>query len=67
MHLPSLRDLVSVLLVHAESREAVAAIGEAHGPSYAGYLATRPRGLENLAVAEVIEAAHEPRSRAYHG
>ncbi len=52
-----LRDLGSVLLVHAESGEAMAAIGEAHGPGYAGYLATRPRGIENLAVAEVIEAA----------
>ena len=52
-----LRDLGSVLLVHAESAEAMAAAGEAHGPSYAGYLATHPRGVENLAVAEVIEAA----------
>ena len=61
-----LRDLGWVLLVHAESGEAMAAIGEAHGPSYAGYLATRPRGLENLAVAEVIEAARTSgRSRAY--
>ena len=59
------RDLGSVLLVHAESREAMAAIGEAHGPSYAGYLATRPRGLENLAVAEVIEAARTSRGHAH--
>src|SRR5215472_1692137 len=44
-----LRDLGSVLLVHAESAEAMAATGDAHGPSYAGYLDTRPRGLENLA------------------
>ena len=42
------------LLVHAES--APAAPGYA-GPSYAGYLASQPRGLENLAVAQVIEAA----------
>jgi allantoinase len=60
-----LRDLGSVLLVHAESGEAMAAIGEAHGPSYAGYLATRPRGLENLAVAEVIEAARTSRGHAH--
>jgi allantoinase len=43
----------------------MAAIGEAHGPSYAGYLATRPRGLENLAVAEVIEAARTSRAHAH--
>jgi allantoinase len=60
-----LRDLGSVLLIHAESGEAMAAIGEAHGPSYAGYLATRPRGLENLAVAEVIEAARASRGHAH--
>ena len=45
------------LLVHAESAEAAATIEEATGRSYAGYLASRPRGLENLAIAEVIEAA----------
>ena len=61
----TLRDLGSVLLVHAESAEAMAAIGEAHGPSYAGYLATRPRGVENLAVAEVIEAARTSRGHAH--
>jgi len=48
------------LLVHAESARA-AAPGAATvayaGRGYAGYLASRPRGLENLAVAEVIEAA----------
>lgn len=60
-----LRDLGSVLLVHAESGEAMAAIGEAHGPSYPGYLATRPRGLENLAVAEVIEAARTSRGHVH--
>jgi allantoinase len=45
------------LLVHAESAEAATAIGEATGRSYAGYLASRPRGLENIAIAQVIEAA----------
>jgi len=45
------------LLVHAESAEAAAAIQAASGRSYAQYLATCPRGLENLAVAQVIEAA----------
>jgi allantoinase len=45
------------LLVHAESAEAAAAIQAAPGRSDAKYLATSPRGLENLAVAQVIEAA----------
>jgi allantoinase len=54
------------LLVHAESAEAAAALGHAEarcgvgsgpGRSYAHYLAEHPRGLENLAIAQVIEAA----------
>jgi len=45
------------LLVHAESAEAAAAIEQPSGRSYARYLAGYPRGLENLAVAQVIEAA----------
>jgi allantoinase len=45
------------LLVHAESAEAAAAISAAPGRSYSAYLAASPRGLENLAIAQVIEAA----------
>jgi allantoinase len=52
-----LADLGSPLLVHAESAEAAATIEEMAGRSYARYLASRPRGLENLAIAQVIEAA----------
>jgi allantoinase len=54
------------LLVHAESAEAAAALEAAEaraevdsgpGRSYARYLAGHPRGLENLAIAQIIEAA----------
>ena len=54
------------LLVHAESAEAAAALenaeaaagtGSGLGRSYGRYLAGHPRGLENLAIAQVIEAA----------
>jgi allantoinase len=54
------------LLVHAESAEGAAAfeqaqmmsgVGSEPGRSYARYLAGQPRGLENLAIAQVIEAA----------
>jgi allantoinase len=34
-------------------------------PAYAGYLASRPRGLENLAVAQVIEAARAAGGHAH--
>ena len=60
-----LRGLGSPLLVHAESAEAAAAIGEASGRRYADYLASRPRGVENLAVAQVIEAARRTRGHAH--
>jgi allantoinase len=68
-----LRGLDSPLLVHAESAEAEAGaaavaagpIGEGPGRSYAGYLATRPRGIENLAIAQVIEAARVTGGRAH--
>jgi allantoinase len=60
-----LRDLGVPLLVHAESAQAAAAIPEATGRKYADYLASRPRGLENLAIAEVIEAARATGGHAH--
>ena len=42
------RGLGAPLLVHAENAEAAAAAGQAAGPRYADYLASRPRGVENL-------------------
>jgi allantoinase len=64
--LDALASLGLPLLVHAESAEAAAAleragvaaeVGSGPGRSYARYLAGHPRGLENLAIAQVIEAA----------
>ena len=62
-----LRGLGAPLLVHAEDAQATAALGPADGvgPRYADYLASRPRGLENLAVAEVIEAARQTGGHAH--
>jgi allantoinase len=60
-----LRDLGSPLLVHAESAQAVAGLGAASGRSYADYLASRPRGIENLAICQVIEAARRSGGRAH--
>jgi allantoinase len=58
------------LLVHAESPPASSpasspAAPDYAGPGYAGYLASRPRGLENLAVAQVIEAARATGGHAH--
>ncbi|HLQ56356.1 MAG TPA: allantoinase AllB [Streptosporangiaceae bacterium] len=60
-----LRELPAPLLVHAESAEAAAAVPQARGRSYAGYLAAHPRGLENLAIAQVIEAARATGGQAH--
>jgi allantoinase len=60
-----LRDLGAPLLVHAESAKAAATIPAASGTSYAAYLASRPRGLENLAIAQLIEATRESGGRAH--
>ena len=60
-----LRGFGTPLLIHAESAEAAVAIGEASGRRYADYLASRPRGVENLAVAQVIEAARRTGGHAH--
>jgi allantoinase len=53
------------LLVHAESPPTSAPTRSTATLGYAGYLATRPRGLENLAVAQVIEAARATGGHAH--
>ncbi|MFZ1726629.1 MAG: allantoinase AllB [Albidovulum sp.] len=57
--------LDSIFIVHAESAKAMARIKDVHTRSYAEYLATRPRGIENLAIAEVVEAARATGARAH--
>ena len=59
------RGLAVPLLVHAESAEVAASIPPASGRRYADYLASRPRGIENLAVAQVIEAARRTGGHAH--
>lgn len=51
------RAVDGLLLLHAEDARAIERAPAAHGPAYASFLASRPRGSENLAVAEVIEMA----------
>ena len=63
--LHALRDLDAPLLVHAELPAASAPDDPVHTRHYADYLASRPRGRENLAIAEVIEAARNTGGRAH--
>jgi allantoinase len=60
-----LRDLGVPLLVHCESEEVSARMKVPHGRNYAGYLASRPREIENAAVAQVIEAARRTGGQAH--
>jgi allantoinase len=59
------REVDLPLLVHAESEEAAAGFSPVHGRIYADYLASRPRGIENLAIAQLIEAARRTGGRAH--
>ncbi len=57
---PVLRELAGLgsrLIVHAEDAEAIDRAGPPDGTAYARFLASRPRGAENLAVAWLLERA----------
>jgi allantoinase len=64
-HLEELAGLPALLLVHAEDAQAVARAPAAHGRGYARFLGSRPREAENLAVAQVVEAARRTGARAH--
>jgi allantoinase len=46
-----------LMIVHAEDTHAIEHAPTAHGEAYSDFLRSRPRGAENLAVAQVIELA----------
>ena len=60
-----LRDFDSVMIVHAENSAAIDRAPSPHGDHYSRFLASRPRGAENVAVAEVIERARWTGVRAH--
>lgn len=55
----------SMMLVHAEDSRAIDRAPNAEGDHYDRFLASRPRGAENVAVAEVIERARWTGARAH--
>jgi allantoinase len=59
------RDLNAPLLVHAEKIEVGAGSAPVTSRKYGDYLASRPKAMENLAVAEVIEAARRTGGHAH--
>jgi allantoinase len=64
-YLETLRGFDGLLLVHAEDAAAIDAAPGCSGRRYQDFLASRPRAAENLAVANVIEAARATRARAH--
>ncbi len=56
-YLAELAGFGAMMIVHAEDGDALEHAPAASGRAYADFLASRPRGVENLAIAELIEAA----------
>lgn len=54
-----------LLIVHAEDANAIEQAPHPHGRSYDGFLRSRPRQAENLAVARVIELARRTGCRVH--
>lgn len=64
----AMREIASfdgLLIVHAEDSHAIEEAPAPHGEDYQGFLHSRPRGAENLAVAQVIELARRTGCRAH--
>jgi allantoinase len=60
-----LKSFDSLMIVHAEDSHAIDHAPSAGGSQYARFLASRPRGAENKAIAEVIERARWTGARAH--
>ena len=60
-----LKTFDSLMIVHAEDSRAIDRAPSAEGDQYAKFLASRPRGAENVAIAEVIERARWTGVRAH--
>jgi allantoinase len=63
--LRALKDLGAMMIVHAEDADAIERAPDAHGVHYADFLRSRPRGAENMAIAQVIELARWTGARVH--
>ena len=55
----------ALMIVHAEDSDAIAHASAAHGETYGDFLASRPRGAENVAIAQVVELARRTGARVH--
>jgi allantoinase len=60
-----LKSFDSLMIVHAEDSRAIDRAPHAEGDKYQRFLESRPRGAENVAIAEVIERARWTGARAH--
>ncbi|WP_026538115.1 allantoinase AllB [Arthrobacter sp. 9MFCol3.1] len=60
-----LKSFDSLMIVHAEDSHTIDHAPRPGGDRYATFLASRPRGAENKAIAEVIERARRTGARAH--
>ena len=60
-----LKTFDSLMIVHAEDSRSIDRAPSAEGDQYGRFLASRPRGAENVAIAEVIERARWTGARAH--
>jgi allantoinase len=63
--LAEIKTFDSLLIVHAEDSRAIDRAPHPEGDVYANFLASRPRGAENLAIAEVIERTRWTGARSH--
>ena len=63
--LAELRSFDALMIVHAEDPQTIDNAPHEGGPEYAKFLASRPRGAENTAIAGVIERARRTGARAH--
>jgi allantoinase len=54
-----------LLIAHAEDAEVIAAAPAPSGPSYAGFLASRPAAAEESAIGRLIDAARDTGARVH--
>ena len=54
-----------LMIVHAEDASVIEHAPPAEGRAYEGFLHSRPRGAENLAIAKLIEAARDTGARTH--
>jgi allantoinase len=55
----------ALLIAHAEDADVIAAAPEPSGPSYAGFLASRPGAAEETAIGRLVAAARDTGARAH--